>query len=920
MDRAKRIDWGWIMIRSLLGVTLLLVATGSAGAQDAGVQDAGVVATDAEQPDSNTSQNTSQPQGLIPPTLVNAAEAVFPKAALTDRIAATLVVDLELDTSGQVVSSSVSEKSTQTPEGGSPGPIDAKYGFDRAAMLAAAALTFTPATDNGLAIPVQISYTFHFVLPAAAPEPASSLPVALATVPEPVVNFRGQLLERGTRKNLAGVIVTVYRGEQGYEATSAAQGNFEFRDLEVGKWNVLVDAEGYYPYKTSEDVGVGELIEATYYLERKSYNEYDLVVEGERVKKEVNRRTLSAADIVKVPGTLGDPIQVVQNLPGVARSAAGPSGPGGGSNIIVRGAGSEDTGIFISGVSVPLIYHFADLKSVIPATVIDSIEFYPGNFSVEYGRALGGILNANLKELKPDRIHGSVDLSLLDTSLYLEAPIGDNAAIAIAARRSYLDVVLNAVIPDDTDLAFTTAPRYYDYQILGNWKPKPAHDFRIALLGSDDEMRVLFDDPANGPGIGASSGDVSTGTAFQRLMGEYRYTPSERFRNRLTFSVGRDIIDFSGFGEVKLDLEGWAFQLRDTASYKLHENLRLNVGLDGLLSVTDGDVRVPTLSTEGEGTPEFGDLNATSFENRLTGTLAPFLEAEIALGPVRIVPGVRTDYYLATEKWTADPRIVGRYEHGDWAAKAGVAMVHQEATAQQTNEAIGNPDLLAKSAIQYSIGAEWSPKDHLRFDVTGFYNDMDNLVASSNALIERDGEVVPEVYNNSRTGRSYGMEVFLEHKFANNFRGWLSYTLSRAERFEEGEDEARLFDNDQTHILAVVGSYLLPQNWELGLRWRYVTGNPLTPVVGATFIEEDDEYAPINGEINSDRLESFHQLDLRVDKTWVYDSWRLSTYLSLVNAYNRANPEGLKYNYDYSESSVASGLPILPILGIKGQW
>ena len=88
----------------------------------------------------------------------------------------------------------------------------------------------------------------------------------------------------------------------------------------------------------------------------------------------------------------------------------------------------------------------------------------------------------------------------------------------------------------------------------------------------------------------------------------------------------------------------------------------------------------------------------------------------------------------------------------------------------------------------------------------------------------------PLIYDNGGTGRVYGMELVARHDFTNNFTGWLAYTLSRAERRDSGETEDRLFDFDQTHILTVVGSYLLPRNWQVGGRFRLVSGNPITPV------------------------------------------------------------------------------------------
>ena len=164
------------------------------------------------------------------------------------------------------------------------------------------------------------------------------------------------------------------------------------------------------------------------------------------------------------------------------------------------------------------------------------------------------------------------------------------------------------------------------------------------------------------------------------------------------------------------------------------------------------------------------------------------------------------------------------------------------------------------------------------------------------------------------------MELLVRHEFANRFFGWITYTLSRAERLDPGESDYRLFDFDQTHILTLVGSYQLPRNWEVAARWRYVTGSPTTPFDGGVFNVDTYEYEPVPGKVNSARFEDFHQLDLRVDKRWIYDTWKLNLYLDVQNLYNRSNVEGYQYNFDYSERVPSQGLPILPILGIKGEF
>lgn len=121
-------------------------------------------------------------------------------------------------------------------------------------------------------------------------------------------------------------------------------------------------------------------------------------------------------------------------------------------------------------------------------------------------------------------------------------------------------------------------------------------------------------------------------------------------------------------------------------------------------------------------------------------------------------------------------------------------------------------------------------------------------------------------------------------------------------------------------MLDVIGSYRLGRGWTAGARWRFATGSPYTPNTGGVVDYDAGAYAPIaSPQLNSARLAPFHALDLRVDKTWEFRSWKLTMYLDIRNVYNRQNPEGEVYNYDYTKSSAISGLPILPMLGVRGE-
>ena len=63
-----------------------------------------------------------------------------------------------------------------------------------------------------------------------------------------------------------------------------------------------------------------------------------------------------------------------------------------------------------------------------------------------------------------------------------------------------------------------------------------------------------------------------------------------------------------------------------------------------------------------------------------------------------------------------------------------------------------------------------------------------------------------------------------------------------------------------------------------------------------------------------------HQLDLRLEKAWQYEIWRLLVYLDVYNAYNHAPVEGVRHNYNFSERFYSSGAPIIPSLGVQGEF
>jgi TonB family protein len=631
--------------------------------------------------------------------------------------------------------------------------------------------------------------------------------------------------------------------------------------------------------------------------------------------REATRRTLTSEVLTRIPGTRGDALRAVELLPGVGRPAFG------GGNLLVRGAAPGDSEVFLDGSSVPLLYHFGGLTSFYNSTLLERIDFMPGNFGVRYGRRIGGILEVDPRDPRRDGYHGYLDVNLLDASLVVEGPIGDNVSVAVAARRSYIDFFFNEIVPDGV-FNVVAAPVYYDYQVNVVWRPTDTDRIRFFLYGSSDELRLVFNAPSdNDPNVRGNFGIV---TQFHRGQISWRHLYDANVEQDVMISFGWTQL-LLGFGEAtRLELSTLPIQLRSEWRAQISPTVRLIGGLDWQYSPTDISFR-GAQPTQSEGMPNMAaqagsrvslDARANAYRPGL------YLESSVRVIPeLDIVAGIRVDYFREIQSWTADPRATGRLrltpssDDVQVALRAGVGAFSQPPEFAESAVNVGNPNLDPIRAIHTSLGGDLRlVPQRLSFTLDGFYKHIVDRVVGT------PGGVAP-FYTNQGIGRIYGLEVGarLEPGSSIPVFGFLSYTLMRSERQDGPGQPWRLFDFDQTHILTAAAVWTIGDGWEAGLTFRLVSGNPYTPVVGSINDLSTGVYRPVYGAVNSDRNPFFHRLDVRVQKRFDIGDFRLILYVDVQNVYNATNREGVSYNYDYTRSTDVPGLPIIPSLGIRGE-
>jgi len=633
-----------------------------------------------------------------------------------------------------------------------------------------------------------------------------------------------------------------------------------------------------------------------------------IVVEAERVTSEVVERTLTAEEIRYLPGTSGDAVKVVQNLPGVARP---PLGTG---NLIIRGTAPEDSLTTLDGSPIPLVFHFGGLTSVVPSDLLSEVAYVPGNASVRYGRTLGGVVDLRTTTTLPEESSAYVSVDLYQSAFFVQRRLSDSTSLTVAARRSYIDAVLTPFLSNGS--IRIQAPRYYDGQVRLVHETDTA-TWDVLFYGSDDRFRFLgIDEDTEEDTVFASYADRFARLRLRRLDTR---GPWDR---ETTLAVGPEsrFFEFSTASEA---IEtNWSATFRQELNGSLTDTLSLRSGLD---------------VQAGRQTYLFYLANVGGRDEGESPYFAPGVYSELTWqqGPTTLIGGLRGDVMSyggpgssgSVVLQTLDPRLTARYAVADFTTlKASVGRYSAFPDLRSIDVGgDGNPKLSPERSLQATVGFEQQLLGNLRVDGSVFVNRLtDQVVGREDRLRFFTGPppIGPfdtDAYANDGVGQVLGAELLARYDGPSS-TALLSVTVSNSQRQDRPDDDVELFEFDQPLVLTALWSQQLPRNWRAGIRLRYGSGNPYTPVVNSYLDLDTRTWRPVYGERSSGRLSPFFSTDVRIDKTWELRRFDLVGYLEIQNATFAQNPEYMAWNFDYSEEQPFVSSPPLPVFGIRGEF
>ncbi len=617
------------------------------------------------------------------------------------------------------------------------------------------------------------------------------------------------------------------------------------------------------------------------------------------VESPVSMRAIGIGELERSAGANRDVARIVRTLPGVAFSPIGYR-----NDLIVRGGGPSENRFYIDGIEIPNINHFATQGasggpvSILNADLIRQVKFYTGAFPVDKGNALSSVMDITLRDGNADKQRFKATLGASEAAFSGSGYFDSKATYIFSVRQSYLQLLFKL-------LGLPFLPNYIDAQ--AKVRIRPSDDYEITVLGlmGVDRLRLNLD---------------KKGEENEYILS---YIPKIE---QETFTLGASLKHFGG-RHIQTFSVGYSFLANRNTKYidndeSSEENLRLRLR-----------------STEGKATARFENRSLlerwrlregaevslchffTTTKQLLPSGVRTYFDYETRLSFVGYAIYFSADYRSFNERLTASlgvrldgatysrkmarvweqvsPRAAISYSLGKGFYLSGSTGIYYElppltALGFRVDGGLVNKMLEYMRVFSSAAGAEYRLRDRLAVSLEGFYKlysqvplsvvDGVPLTCKGNDY----GVTGNEELVSTAQGRAYGVELSARWQIPNKVNVVGAFTLYWSEYRATRHTAYIPSAWDNRWVANVSGTYDLPRRWSIGAKLSAIGGAPYTPYDEVqtslkTYWDATGRAALDYSRYNEERLRSFVQLDVRVDKVWEFRKWNLGIYLDLEN-------------------------------------
>ncbi len=332
---------------------------------------------------------------------------------------------------------------------------------------------------------------------------------------------RGFVIDADSKSPLPGANIVLLNSDPLNGALSDSDGEFSLKNVPVGRQELQVSMIGYAPAKLSNlDVRSGKELILTVELEEevvqteaviiKAYSEKDKPINEMAT---VSARSFSVEETERYAGTWFDPARMAANYAGV--NAAGDQR----NDIIIRG--NSPTGLLwrLEGIDIPNPNHFGTLGttggpiSILNNSLLDNSDFYTGAFPAEYGNALSGVFDLNMRSGNNQTREYTAQIGMNGFELAAEGPFSKKSKASYLASYRYSTLSIFDYL--GLNFGVSGVPEYHDGSFKINVPGTKLGKFSLFGVGGQSHIQVLSKNQDEDDWtFGASGLDLEFGSAM----------------------------------------------------------------------------------------------------------------------------------------------------------------------------------------------------------------------------------------------------------------------------------------------------------------------------------------------------------------------------------------------------------------------
>jgi hypothetical protein len=627
----------------------------------------------------------------------------------------------------------------------------------------------------------------------------------------------------------------------------------------------------------------------------------------------------SAEEVRRAPGSAGDISRILLGLPSLAKVNDQYNG------LAVRGGSPSENLFLVDNIAIPNLNHFPSQGSsggaigLLNVDLLRDVRLLAGGFGAAYGGRMSSVVEIALREGNRRELSGQADLDFMGFGAVAEGPLPGAGSWLVSARRSYLDLLVSRL-----DVGTTLAPRFGNAQAKLTYDLGRAHQVTALGVWADDRIRSDMETAVLNDMQVFGRQDLAQGTVgvnWRALWGGSALSTT-------SLSLGSSSFD-EEFTETATGLRLFdnrsreqALRLRNVNQARLHRRTMLRFGLEA-------EQLVGEFASRHEAHTDAYDAPAPALEldGRLAaGAAGGFVSVgPMPLGRLSTTLGVRADRFAFGRRAHVAPRLSLSYRLTD-ATSIGAAagLYHQPLATVLLAQGAGHRGLPTPEATHWVLGLQRLLAPDTRLTVEAYRKSYRNLPLDPDrpALFVMDEAVLGNGFFSAHESlfaegraRSSGVEATLQKRLAERVYGLASAAYFRARyRDAAGQWRDRAYDNRL--LLSGEGGYRPSPGWEVSARWIYAGGTPHTPI-DITESAAQGRTVLDGTRINGERYPDYHSLNVRLDRRFNFRRSTLAGYVSVWNAYNRANVASHFWNPRSGEVDSVTQWGILPIFGVR---